>query len=64
MRKLIRALPAAVMLLGVLLVWSGVSMMEQTATDIELYPYIARAFCGLALTLAGAVTLPRTETGK
>lgn len=61
LKRIGRHIPAAVALIGVVLVFSGVSMMEQTATDLELYPYIARAFAGLALMIAGVVVNLRRQ---
>lgn len=58
MRKLLRrglaALPAAVVLLGVVLMFSGVSMMEH-CTHEDLYRFAGRAFLGLALVLGTLV---------
>ena len=55
LKKLVRTLPAVFCIGGVLLMLSGVSMIGTTHTDEAMYPYILRAFAGLAVWFAALV---------
>lgn len=66
LKKLIRAAPIIAGIVGVLLVVSGVSLIEQSpaADAASLYPYILRAFAGLAMVWASLVAAQAAQDHK